>query len=416
MSRKDDGLSSFQRTQQLAFKIDYSFPVYFTVDLFAPDNPAFFEAVTRLEPSQRHKMLLVIDHAVTTACPELIGNIEKYFEVHRDSIELLGAPLLTTGGEASKNDFAPILGLLSAMNARGIDRHSFIAVIGGGAVLDMACFAAAVAHRGVRAIRIPTTVLSQCDSGVGVKNAINLFGKKNFIGTFAPPFAVLNDFRFVETLEHRDKIAGIAEAVKVALIRDRAFYEFLEGNVKRLARAELDALIGPIRRSAQLHMEHIRTSGDPFELGSARPLDFGHWSAHRLESMTANRLRHGEAVAIGMALDLVYSVRRGYLRPDCAERILTLLETLGLALWDEALLRQDQNGTYLVLAGLREFREHLGGSLHITLIRDIGRSFEVQEMDETIILDSIHWLQRRAENRRAVGSRSSPALDQEKAV
>src|SRR5207342_647581 len=118
--------------------------------------------------------------------------------------------------------------LLAEMNRVGLDRHSFIAIIGGGAVLDMACFAAALAHRGIRAIRIPTTVLSQADSGVGVKNGVNLFGKKNFIGTFVPPFAVINDSRFLESLSRRDTVSGVVEAIKVALLRDPAFYRYLE--------------------------------------------------------------------------------------------------------------------------------------------------------------------------------------------
>ena len=90
--------------------------------------------------------------------------------------------------------------------------------IGGGAVLDAVGYAAATAHRGVRLIRVPTTVLSQDDSAVGVKNGINAFGKKNFVGSFAPPHAVLNDFDLLRTLQDRDWRAGISEAVKVALL------------------------------------------------------------------------------------------------------------------------------------------------------------------------------------------------------
>ena len=226
---------------------------------------------------------------------------------------------------------------------------------------------------------------------MGVKNGVNLFGKKNFLGAFSPPFAVINDRSLIETLEHRDKIAGIAEAVKVALIRDRPLFEYLEQNASELARGEAEPLHYQIRRSAELHLEHIRSSGDPFEFGSARPLDFGHWSAHKLESMTRNRLRHGEAVAIGMAVDLVYSVRAGFLKRRVLNRVLSLLRNLGLPVWDEA-LSTTRGGQRVVLEGLTEFREHLGGTLHISLIRDIGDSFEVTEMDDRLLLDSIEWL------------------------
>ena len=395
------------------FSVDFSFPVYFTWDLFGAGNRVFVDAVTRLEPERRHRILFVIDENLVAARSSLLAEIKTYVAACPASLELLSEPVLVPGGEVCKNDLVQVQRLLALINTLGLDRHSFLVVVGGGAVLDMACFAAAIAHRGVRAIRIPTTVLSQADSGVGVKNGINLFGKKNFIGTFLPPFAVINDSRFLETLEHRDKIAGVAEAIKVALLRDAEFFAFLEENAGALAQADMEVLVRQIRRSAELHLEHIRRSGDPFELGSARPLDFGHWSAHKLEFLTDHQLRHGEAVAIGIALDLTYSAKAGYLDEDCVERILTLLEQVGFVLWHEALLDRDEDGALIVLKGLQEFREHLGGCLHITLIEDIGNSFEVTEMDENLVTESIHILQRRLEQRRARAGRrrGSPSFD-----
>lgn len=380
------------------FTVAFDFPVYFTRDLFSERNPVFWEAVTRLEPGKRHRVLFVIDQNVAAARPQIGSEIERYFAAHSEVLELLGEPVQVIGGEAAKDDFRHVIRLVEEVNQRSVDRHSFIAIIGGGAVLDLACFAAAISHRGIRAIRIPTTVLSQSDSGVGVKSGINLFGKKNFVGAFGPPFAVLNDILFIDTLEHRDKIAGIAEAVKVALIRDRNFYEFLEANASRISWSEPE-VTHQIRHTAELHLEHIRTSGDPFEFGSARPLDFGHWSAHKLESMI--RMRHGEAVALGIALDSIYSMKAGYLERDALERILTLLKDVGFSLWDDALLSRDPEGRFVLLEGLREFQEHLGGTLHITLLRDIGESVEVTEMDERIVLDSICWLRKWFEQRHA---------------
>jgi 3-dehydroquinate synthase len=265
-------------------------------------------------------------------------------------------------------------------------------VVGGGAVLDMVSFAAAIAHRGIRVVRIPTTVLSQGDSAVGVKNSVNLFGKKNFIGTFVPPFAVINDPEFFRSLEPRDRIAGVVEAIKVALLKDPAFYQYLETHADQIAEGDVDVLAAITRRSAELHLAHICGNGDPFELGSARPLDFGHWAAHKLESMTGHRLRHGEAVAIGIALDLAYSVRMGYLARPCATRIMDLLEAVGFRLWDEALLERDASGQLTLIRGLQEFREHLGGELTVTLLRGIGQSFEVTEMDADVVAESLELL------------------------
>jgi 3-dehydroquinate synthase len=238
-------------------------------------------------------------------------------------------------------------------------------------------------------------VLSQADSGFAVKNGINLFGKKNFVGTFVPPFAVINDSRFLESLGRRDRISGVAEAVKVALLRDPGFYRYLETNVENIANGELTVLTSLIRRSAELHLAHICGNGDPFELGSARPLDFGHWAAHKLESMTHHRLRHGEAVAIGLALDVIYSVKKGYLPAAIADRILRLLEGIGFRLWDSALNERAPGGSPAIVHGLREFREHLGGELHVTLLRGIGHGFEVNEMDEAIVASAIDELEAR---------------------
>ena len=373
------------------FTLKYDYPVIFTEGIFELENPVFSRVVNRLEPDRRHRLFFVIDENVSRAHPRLHTQISLYAEARPQELELVCEPVEVVGGEAVKADLRHVLTLVEAMNRWGLDRQSFMVIVGGGAVLDAAGFAASICHRGVRVIRVPSTVLAQSDSGVGVKNGVNLFGKKNFLGAFSPPFAVINDRSLIETLEHRDKIAGIAEAVKVALIRDRSLFEYLEQNASDLARGAADPLHYQIRRSAELHLEHIRGSGDPFEFGSARPLDFGHWSAHKLESMTRNRLRHGEAVAIGMAVDLVYSVRAGFLKREVLIRVLSLLRSLGLPVWDEA-LSMTRGGERVVLEGLSEFREHLGGTLHISLIRDIGDSFEVTEMDDGLLLDSMEWL------------------------
>jgi 3-dehydroquinate synthase len=273
-----------------------------------------------------------------------------------------------------------------------IDRHSFVIGVGGGAMLDAVGLVAATAHRGIRHIRIPTTVLAQADSAVGVKNGVNLYGVKNYVGTFAPPFAVLNDLNFVVSLPSRDKIAGMAEAVKVSLIRDAKFFTWLERNADLLATFDRAAMSTLIKRCAELHMHQIARGGDPFEMGSARPLDYGHWSAHKLESMTRYHLRHGEAVAIGLALDARYSVLVGLLDAGLEDRICFLLEHLGFKLWHPAIERKRSEGESEILAGLREFREHLGGELTITLLTSLGTGIEVHEMDEQLIAQSIEWL------------------------
>ena len=144
-----------------------------------------------------------------------------------------------------------------------------------------------------------------------------------------------------------------------------------------------------VRLIAHNHVEHIATSGDPFEQGSARPLDFGHWVAHKLEQISNFRIKHGEAVAIGMAVDLLYSVKAGILDATTAHRIIDLIHRVGFSTFAPELLQHTDTGEHAILAGLEEFREHLGGELTVTLVPEIGRKIEVHEMDRALILEAV---------------------------
>ena len=374
------------------FAVEYEYPVAFTRGLFDPANPLLAETLARREPLRRHRVLVFVDDGVLAARPALADDIAVYARAHADRMVLAAAPIPVAGGERVKTEPQHLEAVQDAIHAHRIDRHSYVVAVGGGAVLDAVGFAAATAHRGVRHLRVPTTVLAQNDSGVGVKNAVNFHGVKNYTGAFAPPWAVLNDFGFLQALPRRERIAGIAEAVKVALIRDRVFFEWLEGAADRLAAFEPEAEEWMIRRCAELHMRQIARGGDPFETGSARPLDFGHWSAHKLEALTAHAVSHGEAVAIGVALDARYSVLAGLLPPGAEERVARLLERLGFRLHHPALTRPDADGRMALMAGLDEFREHLGGDLTITLLEGLGRGREVHEIDGTLVMDALRWL------------------------
>ncbi len=379
------------------FHVPFEYPVFFTEALLAADNGLLAQAVARIEPEKRHRCLVFVDDGIVAARPGVCGEIVAYAAHHADRMELVAAPIQLPGGEVIKKDLHFVERMQRALYDHHIDRHSFCIGIGGGAVLDAVGLVASTTHRGVRHIRIPTTVLSQNDSGVGVKNGVNLFDQKNFVGAFAPPFAVLNDIEFIDTLEPRDRIAGMAEAVKVALIRDGKFFTWLERNADALALFERPAMARMIRRCAGLHMHQIAHGGDPFEMGSARPLDYGHWAAHKLEGLTRHHLRHGEAVAIGIALDSRYSVLSGHLDAGEEERICFLLEHLGFKLWHSALDETTPGGRLAVLQGLQDFREHLGGELSVTLLSSVGTGVEVHEMDEGLVLEAIEWLhQRRA--------------------
>ncbi len=378
---------------QRSIQVGWPLRVFFTENVFAPDNPVLHAALADTGP---RKALVVLEDALAQALPGFGQQIENYFSARAGQVRLVHPPLFACGGERAKNSTTLVNEIYSQLQRHHVDRHSYLIAVGGGALLDVAGFAAATAHRGVRHVRIPTTTLSQADSGVGVKNGLNALGQKNFIGTFAPPFAVINDFNLLATLSPRDKRSGYVEAVKVACIRDANFFDEIERAAGKLAAFEPDAMKRLIRRCAELHLDHIATGGDPFEAGSARPLDFGHWAAHKLEQLSHFQVSHGEAVAIGIALDVIYSREIGLFSAASAARILDLLEKLGFKLFADELLNADNANLPTLLSGLDEFREHLGGELSVTLLSEIGRGVEVHEMNPRRIAAAVAELRARA--------------------
>ncbi len=362
--------------------------ILFTRGAFSSENPLLGDLLDGLE-GRATKVLVFYDDQL-----ELGNSVETYF-AERSALALVAAPLALPGGEAAKNDWGLVESIWEAIHDHQLCRHSYVIGIGGGAILDLVGFAAATAHRGIRHVRMPTTTLSQGDGGVGVKNGVNYFAKKNWVGNFAIPHAVVNDFAFLESLPERDKRAGLIEAVKVALIRDRAFYERLEDLAPALGRLEREAVEEVVQQSAAHHVDHIAGGGDPFEQGSARPLDFGHWVAHKLEQLSGFGIAHGEAVAIGMAIDLLYSVRVGLLLEETADRVLRLIESLGFSLYAPELEKKDSLGNLEILQGLEEFREHLGGELTITLVPELGQKVEVHEMQREEVLQALGILRER---------------------
>lgn len=368
-----------------SFQVQYDYQLYFTSGLFALENQMFVNLIADYKDFEPVKLLFVLDDGVKHHHPTLIPQIEDYCKAHRQTIKYTDT-LVLPGGEQVKNSDTAIESVLKGVNDNKICRHSFVVVIGGGAVIDMVGYAAAIAHRGVKLIRIPTTVLSQNDSAVGVKNSVNAFKKKNFLGTFAPPFAIINDSDFLETLEQRDWISGISEAIKVALIKDKTFFKYIADNAVALKNREMEPMQYVIYKCAEMHMHHIAQGGDPFESGSSRPLDFGHWAAHKMEFMTNYELRHGEAVAKGIALDVTYAQLVGLISEEDLQHILDVMIAIG---FDLSLPVQSNDKIEQLLNGIEEFREHLGGQLTITLISDLGVKHDVHTIDMELMSKAI---------------------------
>jgi 3-dehydroquinate synthase len=386
---------STPRTILQSIDVNWEFPVVFTQDLFAPENDVLRTTLRRKENHRKHRVIVYIDGHVASALPHLADRVSRFFQTHSNDFDLATAPITVPGGEASKNDFRLVEQLLTQLLEQRMDRQSFVIVIGGGAVLDAVGFAAALVHRGLRLVRVPTTVLAQNDAGVGVKNAVNFLGK-NAIGTFAPPFAVINDFDLLLPLPDRDWLSGVAEAFKVSIIRDRAFFEELCETAPRYPARDFAAMQRLVTRCAELHLDHIRTNGDPFEYGTARPLDFGHWSAHKIELLTQFAVSHGEAVAAGVLLDSIYARNQGWLTHQELDAIDNGLRQSGFPLWSDAYDLRNASGERRIYDGLREFQEHLGGELCVTFPNHIGARFEVNTIDLRGMDTAIEELRQRA--------------------
>ena len=359
----------------IEFSIPFVHRLRFTRDILGADENVLLEL---LEPSGElpPRVQFWVDESITQAQPDLRHRLRAFVTRHTGRITPTGNIQVLPGGETVKNDIHLLERMLKVFHAASLDRRSYIVVIGGGAVLDAVGFAAAIAHRGIRLIRLPTTTLAQADSGVGVKNSVNLFHKKNWLGTFAVPWGIINDSSLLSSLPERDFVCGFSEAVKVTLLKDASRFNELCSVAARIRERDMSAAEPMIRVSAELHRAHITRGGDPFEMLEARPLDYGHWSAHKLEVMSDFQLKHGEAVAIGVAVDTVYSSLMFGLPKSDVTRVLQCLDQLGLAL-DHPVLHD----TATLFAGLEEFRQHLGGRLTLTMLEEVGRPLEVHTVD-----------------------------------
>ncbi len=384
-----------------SFSVPFVHRLRFTHDLFGTDRHVL---AGLLEPSgdRLARVQFWIDAHVAEARNDLTERIQRFAGEYSDRVILTGPPRIVAGGEALKNDIHVLERMLSEFHSAGLDRRSYVVVIGGGAVLDTVGFAASLAHRGLRLVRLPTTTLAQADSAVGVKSGVNLYNTKNWLGAFAPPWAVVNDAGLLETLPDRDFLAGFSEAVKVSLLKDSGLFDELCEAAPQVRRREMPVCLPIIRRSAELHMEHITRGGDPFEMLEARPLDFGHWSAHRLEAMSSFGLRHGEAVAIGVAIDTVYASLALGLPASDAIRVLACLAQLGFALNHPQL--EDLEA---LLGGLEEFRQHLGGRLTLTMLAAIGDPIDVHDVDRDLMGRAVAEVRRYANACRASRTCSS---------
>jgi 3-dehydroquinate synthase len=372
------GRATVAATFDVPMQVPARHRVTFTRDVLDPENAVLAQAL-----AGSARCVAFVDDGVAEAHPQLAVALERWLSA-RPGMPALCAVERVPGGERAKAGMEVPDRVVRATVEHRIDRQSCVIAIGGGAVLDAVGFGAAIAHRGCRLVRLPTTVLSQDDAGMAVKNGINLGRRKNYVGTFAVPHSVVCDEAFLASTPEWSWTGGFSEAVKIALLRDPGLLARIERDAAAIRARDMHAAMPVIVRSAELHWRHIALGGDPFETQSARPLDHGHWLAHRLEGMTDGELPHGQAVAVGIAVDTAYAANAGLLAPADADRVLSALRALSLPTSHPLLADPDA-----LVAGLEEFREHLGGRLTITLLRGIGDPVDVHEMDLGLLRGAI---------------------------
>jgi len=276
-------------------------------------------------------------------------------------------------GEATK-DFAHFAKLCQDILALGIERSTALVALGGGVIGDITGFAAATLLRGIDYVQVPTTLLSQVDSSVGGKSAIDTPQGKNLVGAFHQPVLVLADIDMLATLPRRELLSGYAEVVKYGLIRDRGFYEWLESQGPALLGGDAAVLQETVLRSCAAKAAIV--AADERESGERALLNFGHTFGHALETASGfgQALLHGEAVAIGMQLAFDLSARLGFCRLEVAARVRRHLGVMGLPT-EIAPAAGGAISAATLLAHMRKDKKVKDGRVTLILARDIGDAF-----------------------------------------
>ena len=273
----------------------------------------------------KRRLVIVTDPSVKAAGH--LATLEAALDA--EGLRQAGSPIILPHGESTK-DFRWLKGLLDSLLDLGIDRKTVVVALGGGVIGDITGFAAAIALRGIDFIQVPTTLLSQVDSSVGGKTGINSRHGKNLIGAFHQPKLVLADIGVLKTLELRELRSGYAEVLKYGLINDPDFFAWLETYGRQVIEGDVDARRHAVTVSCRAKAAIV--GADEREAGQRALLNLGHTFGHALEAACDfdERLRHGEAVGIGMALAFALSVRLGLCPEGDLRRVREHLKAVGM--------------------------------------------------------------------------------------
>jgi 3-dehydroquinate synthetase len=349
-------------------------------DLLDPATPDLAAAWLDGPPGRR---LVVADRAVW----ELYGErLRAYVRAHGAACEVIA---LDPGEGAKRID--QVLAVVAACDSAGVlRRQTPILVFGGGVALDVAGLAASLYRRGVPWVRVPTTLVAMIDAGVGVKTGVNHLGRKSLIGSYHPPAAVLVDPGFMATLDRVEISAGLAEAIKIALVRDAGLFELIAGSVAAIAgpgRSPVDREL--VSRSIAAMLDEL--SDNLWEERLERLADFGHTFSPGIEMAALPRLSHGAAVALDIALSCALASGRGLLADRDGERIRRVLRGAGLPVCDEVI------SVELLVAALEAAARHRDGLQRVPLLTGIGSAVFVNDVSEGELETALALLRKEAE-------------------
>jgi 3-dehydroquinate synthase len=288
-------------------------------------------------------------------------------------------------GEANKS-LDTLRTLLDGLAEAQLDRHDLVLTFGGGLAGDMGGFAAAIWMRGVRFIQVPTTIEAAVDAAVGGKTAVNHPVGKNMIGAFHQPSAVVIDTDFLETLPQRDFLAGWAESVKHAVIRDPEFFGWHEQHAEQLVARDPVITSEAIGRNVAIKAEVV--AQDEREHGLRAILNHGHTVGHALELRAEYDLRHGECVALGMLVENAIAVGRGLLDSELAKRIHVVIARLGLPTQLPRAIPIEQ----IISAAARD-KKNRGGRTVYLIITALGQTLRIDDVREAELAAGLETIQ-----------------------
>jgi 3-dehydroquinate synthase len=288
---------------------------------------------------------------------------------------------LLPSGEPAK-ELAVLAGIYQALADAGVDRQGALVALGGGAVGDVAGFAAATWMRGIRYLQMPTTLLAMVDSSIGGKTAINLPAGKNLAGAVHQPAAIFCDLDYLATLPDAEFRASLAEVIKAAVIADRAFVDWLLENLPAVLRREPAAVQEAVARAIAVKAAVV--TQDPQEAGRRAILNYGHTVGHALERAAGfGRLRHGEAVAWGMEVAAHISVATGVCRPEAVAPQHSLLSDAGLLAARPSIQRA------ALVEAMRHDKKSRAGEIRWVLLTDIGCAEYGKVVDPSVVEASL---------------------------